>query len=69
MLPVEAGRAASKPERNKGNEALREIAGRIKGLSYRDMLTLERLLALQIEGERRELAEALLYVADELEAA
>jgi hypothetical protein len=67
MLPVD--RNQTKPERNKGNEALREIAGRIKALSYRDMHQLEKLLVDQIEKEDLPVAEALLFVADILENA
>jgi hypothetical protein len=53
------------------NAALREIAGRIKKLSYRDMLRLAAVLQEEgkINATHEDLASALLGAADKLEKA
>lgn len=53
--------------RDKGNEALREIAGRINRLSYRDMQVLSAKLAKVVGFAGNGFSEAILKVADELE--
>lgn len=54
------------------NAALREIGGRLKKLSYRDMNALAETLQERIGGSLAgdvKLADALLWVADKLESA
>lgn len=59
---------SGKTPREGGNEALREIAGRLKALSYRDMNTLAGSINALLSDDVL-VASVLLTVADELENA
>ena len=55
------------PDAQEYPPALKEIANRIKKLSFRDMTLLASLLDEQIECEGSPVTDALLFVSDRIE--